>query len=377
MRTTCVKELHPKDADIKHMGGEPNINDRLMLENRKLAMIKAFAWYGYYYSNKEAKSFIQSWLAVNDLESLAKQISEVPDDKIILAYGWLARLSLVGLELTQEERFRLLAMVNGVIAMAEKNREIKVKTSSPNKVDIHQLMRDRAHDAAGELEGLYDDYLITDIRAGEKPAVRQILVERNILGQHISIIKRAWIDRVKELEEVLSDKEEQLSEGYGYLSRTQVKNLISFNQMVIAELDSYAQNKKAKRNIRRKKIVPVEKLVNKIKYLKKFAELDLQSISPVRIVGASELWLYNTKNRKLQYYVADDYAKVFTVKGHSILGFDTSKSVQKTLRNPGVIINTLLNAGKPVARKLFADIKTTPTLVNGRINENLIILRAS
>ena len=197
------------------------------------------------------------------------------------------------------------------------------------------------------------------------------------MAQHINIIKASWNNKLKELELVLTGTDQQLAESYSCYTKTQIKNLVSFCQSILTDLDSYAQNKKAKVNVRRKKPVSIEKLVMKLKYLRTFEEFGLESISPTKIPGSSEMWVYNTKNRKLQYYQADEYAKVFTVKGNSILGYDTNKSVQKTLRKPNEVIKELLNCGKPVARKIFADIKATPISVNGRFNENLIILKAS
>ena len=378
IKATQFKQLHPKDADVKHMGPEPLFLAQPFTEDRKLALMKSLGWYSYYYSNKEAKSFIQSWLINNGNAALSKQFTSVSDNTIIPTYGWLARMNLAGLELTSVENEKILHIVKESI---EKNKE-NIKENAEGKVvsnrpDVQEIMRERARDAAGEIEGIFDDYIITDIRANVKPEIRQILAARNIMAQHINIIKASWNNKLKELELVLTGTDQQLAESYSCYTKTQIKNLVSFCQSILTDLDSYAQNKKAKVNVRRKKPVSIEKLVMKLKYLRTFEEFGLESISPTKIPGSSEMWVYNTKNRKLQYYQADEYARVFTVKGNSILGYDTNKSVQKTLRKPNEVIKELLNCGKPVARKIFADIKATPISVNGRFNENLIILKAS
>jgi len=66
----------------------------------------------------------------------------------------------------------------------------------------------------------------------------------------------------------------------------------------------------------------------------------------------------------------------FSIKGSAIVGFDTVQTVQKTLRRPAEQLKELLTGGKPAARKVFKDIKSTETKYNGRGNENLIILKA-
>ena len=74
--------------------------------------------------------------------------------------------------------------------------------------------------------------------------------------------------------------------------------------------------------------------------------------------------------------VADSHVGSFTVKNNSIIGFDTTESIQKTLRKPAEQIKALLAGGKPAARKVFKDIKATETKFNGRGTEDIVILKA-
>ena len=64
---------------------------------------------------------------------------------------------------------------------------------------------------------------------------------------------------------------------------------------------------------RKKKPVPVEKIVAKLKYLKEFKDpankLDLVSVHPTKLHGASEAWVYDTAKRKLHHYIADEYSR--------------------------------------------------------------------
>ena len=125
--------------------------------------------------------------------------------------------------------------------------------------------------------------------------------------------------------------------------------------------------------------MPVEKVVSKLKYLKEFKDpamkLDLVSLHPVKLHGASEAWVYDTAKRKLHHYIADEYSKSFTVKGNTILGFDNIKSEIKTLRKPSEQIKEVMGS-KPAARKFFAEIKAVSVQPNGRFNEHMIILKA-
>jgi hypothetical protein len=206
-----------------------------------------------------------------------------------------------------------------------------------------------------------------------------VLSERNILPQHISMLVEVWQKKVKEFTEVLDTKDKQLQEAYGHYTKTQIKQIIKFCEAIIKDLNSYSTVKKATAKPRARKAVPVEKIVAKLKFLKKFEDaatkLKLESISPTKLHGASEAWVYDSGKRKLHHYLADEYSKTFTVKGNTLLGFDNAKSEIKTLRKPAEQLKEIMGS-KPAARKFFNDIKAVSTTPNGRFNDEMIILKA-
>ena len=73
--------------------------------------------------------------------------------------------------------------------------------------------------------------------------------------------------------------------------------------------------------------------------------------------------------------IADSHAGSLSVRGTTITGFDATKSGVKTVRKPAMTLPALMKAGKPAARKVFADLTTTPTKPTGRTNDETIILR--
>jgi predicted transcriptional regulator len=73
--------------------------------------------------------------------------------------------------------------------------------------------------------------------------------------------------------------------------------------------------------------------------------------------------------------MADSHIGTFTVKGSAIVGFDTLTTVQKTLRKPEEQLKEFKTAGKVVLRKFLDDIKAVDIKLNGRINEDTILLK--
>jgi hypothetical protein len=108
--------------------------------------------------------------------------------------------------------------------------------------------------------------------------------------------------------------------------------------------------------------------------MKTFEPLKLVSINPTDVIGSKELWVYNTKTRKLGRYVATEYQEL-GIKGTTITNFSETGSICKTLRKPEEKLKEFKAAGKVQLRKFLDDINATDTMMNGRINEEIILLK--
>jgi len=375
-----VKPAKISIEDRKAYGDELMFDGQPSAELRQRELARRCNWYNYTQDKKVAKKWIAEWLELNKHKALAKDFTKIKDSWTPTSCGWYSRMALIGLELTEHEQDFIVKRCQEAIANHQKSAsdDEEAAKDKPNRPNIQEIMIAKAHEAAAEIDAIWDKYCEGEMRASEKPdSIQQVLANYNILAQHVSLVKDMWIKQQNELKDAVADVDADLSEGYGWATKTQQKNMINYCAAIIAELDAYHQSKKAKVGTRKKKPQPPEKIVRKLKHMRRYEEFKLETVEPTKILKSSELWVYNTKNRKLQYYVADDYAKVFMVKGTSILGFDTNKSSQKTLRKPEDFLKQLRMAGKPDSRKLFDDLKTTATSVNGRFNENLIIIKAT
>jgi hypothetical protein len=263
--------------------------------------------------------------------------------------------------------------------------EVKVSQTGANKEmvvvkevtrpNVQEIMRDKAREAGGELEGLFDDFIAAGSKMSAQFQPITIIRGHNVAPQLIHQIQQIWKRHLTELEAAVAGKDAQLVEGYGYLTKVQLKQLVKFAEQVITDCNNYVQIKKVERKPRAKKAVSPEKVTAKFKYLKTFPDLKLVSEPAVKLVDATEAWLYDTVKRKLIHVVGDTHRGNFTVKSSAVVGFDTGTSSQKTLRNPAATIKALMSAGKPATRKIFKELTTTGTQWNGRGNNNLIILK--
>jgi hypothetical protein len=262
--------------------------------------------------------------------------------------------------------------VDPEVAAAEKEAE-KSTVYTPS---IQERVRDAAMNMTEELEDAYHAFQ-TDPENFDPKAFKivNLLRGKGVKAAHARIIKEFYARDLAELTELASGKaDEQLREGYSHRSRKQIKNFIAFLQEIESACKMLMEEAKVNKKPRAKKAVPAEKIVGKLKYLKTFEALKLVSINPADILRAKELWVYNTKTRKLGKYVTTEFSEL-GVKGTTITGFDEHNSICKTIRKPEEKLKEFKAAGKVALRKFLDDINATDTKMNGRINEDTILLK--
>jgi len=371
-----IKELKVSQNDAKYLGTEPKFDKQPSESEYQFAVIKALNWYNYFFTNKESKELLLQYLEHNGRDKDAKRFRKVSDSIVYPTTGFMARMSLRGLTLSEQHKSGLDVEINRLMDTVAVDTTDEEK---PNRPNVQEIMRDRTLEAGGELEGYFDEFFTNGYPKDFESKVVEELSKRNILPQHVPMLVKAWQDRLDEYNELLKGKDKDLVEGYNNLGKTQIKNAIKYCEQIISDLNAYVSVKKTNKAPRAKKAVPPEKRVSKLKYLKTYKDtktkLELNSVNPVKLIGASEAWVYDTAKRKLHHFIADSYSKEFTVKGNLLLGFDTKESETKTLRKPETQIKEIMGS-KPAARKFFKDIKALATTPKGRFNENMIILKA-
>jgi hypothetical protein len=258
----------------------------------------------------------------------------------------------------------------------EEGAVVEVK-STVGQPTIQERLRDAAWRMTEEIEDALEAFA-QDPEAFDPKAFKllNLLRGKQAKAAHARVIKDFYVRQHDELVEAAQGKCEQLKEGYSHLSKANMKKITVFYSEILSACDMLAQEAKVNRAPRKTKAKPVEKIVGKMKFLKQDDKLKLVSVNPADIINAKELWVFNTKTRKLGKYVAAEFQEL-GVKGTSITGFDEIKSVQKTLRKPEEQLKEFKAAGKVQLRKFLEDIKAVDIKLNGRINEDTILLKVA
>lgn len=366
-------------ADEKYIGAEPEWDTE-----RALAMSDAdfehhlrrsFRWYNYMFSSKELKKYVVEWLQTNSKFN-AREISifvKSSDQFCPITICSLVVAHRRGMPMKQKYANHIIGVVQKIV---DENQDlIQPEPTAAKRPEVKITIADRVAEKTaeyiGEVEGMIDDYIFNK----KEFNLYNWLKEKNVPQGSIVRFRQVLSRQQLEFAEALEGNDAQLKEAYRGFNKTRMKQIIGFYEKIWADLDSYAQSKKVARKVRVKKSPTKDKLVAKLKYRKEDRELKLTSINPVDIVGASRLWVYNTKTRKLYRYQADELAATLTVKGTTIVGFDEVRSVGKTIRKPAEVLAKFMKASKVQLRKFLEDINAVESRANGRINEDIILLK--
>lgn len=378
------RESAKKDHSPKWVGCEEWTADQFSKNFRK-----AMDYYRLEADSKSYKPAVINWMGKNEYaKAEISAFKKTKDWRVSPTMGAIAASLLAGMQESRADFNNgknsaewLRTQIENIIAAGKDDVDTyEVKDAKPLAIatSIQDKVKDAAYAMTEEIENalaaFHEDKEKWDPKAFK---MLNCLRGKGVKAAHARIIKDFYAPNLAELKELASGKaDEQLREGYSYLARKYVRKLIDFYSEVSSACDMLIEEAKVTRKPRVKKTVSNDKLVEKLKYAKTFEQFKLVSINPVDIIGSKELWVYNTKTRKLGKYVAMEFSQL-SVKGTSIIGFDEVQSVQKTLRKPAEQLVAFKAAGKVVLRKFLDNINAVDTKLNGRTNEDIILLKVA
>lgn len=251
-----------------------------------------------------------------------------------------------------------------------------VKTLAP-VINIQDRIREQAVQMSEELDAAIDSFIM-DPNAFDPKAFKivNLLRGKGAKAAQTRYIRSFFERGYNELLELASgNADEQLREGYKHHPRKNIKKLIEFYEAIAQACEQIAAEAKILKKPRAKKIKPAEELVKKLKFCVKDDKLGIVSVPPAGIVGSQGVIVFNTRTRKLGYYISKSSAGL-NVKGTSIIDF-TEKSFQKTLRVPTSQLKEYKeqNTQKRFETWFNKSVKTTETALNGRMSDDVIILK--
>ena len=228
------------------------------------------------------------------------------------------------------------------------------------KPTIQERIQKRVHEILEPIEIWLDRYVTSPEKFNpDKFKLVDVFKKQQVGGVHARKIMEMYEPQYKEYKDLLilrsknlkfkeitdeedNDSEErQLLESYEDVDNETIQKGIKAFDNIFEACDRMIAIANANRKPRKKKEKSPEQLVAKMQFKKNDEKANLESIDPAEIIYAEQVWVYNTKTRKLGHYIAkvldprgmNRPGTGLMVKGTSIKGFDEENSIQKTPKN--------------------------------------------
>lgn len=366
------KAIRGKFADEKYLGAEPDLRGKVSDAD----VINAYNWYNYFYDNDKAKEFVLAFMKEEKYpKDQIKNVSRIDGDRL-RNLGWNCRILLLGgslpeaIERRVKEKIVKLGNTEVEIDNNDGDKEAAKEEVAKPVVSIQERIVNRANDLIADLEVHLDNYY----RDGTQFKPSDWLSQQDVKPQIAQRIADYYKPLYSEAFDALNGKDDQLKEGYSHWKKPKLKAYVEFLRTIISAAETRAVMVKAARKPRKKKEKPASAIVAKLKYKEKDETYNVVSVDPKQIIGANQLWVFNTKYRTLAVYNAMGPAGL-NVKGSTLIGFDEKTSQIKKLRKPEMQLKKLLDGGKVVLRKFMDEIKCKPKAATGRINTETVLVR--
>lgn len=361
------RRANAKRIDSLFKGGdEPSINPL----DYKITMIKALNWYNLNADLKTLRTYLNQYLINTDRKKLIPILNKV-DDFYIRSLGTICRLKNRDQYLIESDLNFIESKIDELKKSVEIQPIIQPKPVSTPKVEVKI---DKNYELVLKYSEAFEeaiDKFVIDKKVEFNP--EDYLKANEVPSAVSKKMGEFYKSMLNELQEALDGNDKDLVEGYKNFTKTQLKRFVAFIDSLIVACNQRVVSAKVKKP-RVKKVIPPEKLVSKLKYLKEWIPLKLKSVKPTTMIDSNEIWLYNTKTKRLVVYKSSSDAKL-SIRGTAVTGYDVANSVSVLLRKPDEFFKGTQLAKRALSNAL-KEIKTKPSPATGRINEDMIILGA-
>ena len=353
----------------------------------------------YEVEGREWGTVIKDWIKKNLDRKSAAAINRLPEWRVSAFSHWATVVQL------RETRPDLIPevynikfnqwidqlIVDGSAVAEEKKAEETVK-KNVHVPTIQERISEQSQEACQAIEDWLEGYLI-DASTFDPRGLdfANHFAKYKVTQAHARKIKKyysGWLEEAQAVADLptaaqiakIKDEHEadlasQLREGYAHVKKADAKKWLEALENLMSALDMIIDSAKATRKTRTKKAPSKEKMIAKLQYKDKDERYQIVSVNPLEIVDATEVWVFNTKTRKLGKYVAEQHTTI-KIKGTTLQFYDEAASVQKTLRKPEETLKEFKRANKVALRKFLDNINSVEIKLNGRLNADTVILKA-
>lgn len=338
-------------------------------------------YFHYEMDNKPIADLVKGWLKENYSKEDYKAIVANPD------YNFYYSLFGAGIYWAKLEKefpeayshfFKVVKdyydplIISGNNILKEKALEEKTEASS-NVVTLspQQRLANKINQTIiADLEDLEQSWM-----NGEKNTIDLYtqFKKHGLTGAAIEPVRKHILVWLEEYTGAYKQTDDQLVEGYSHIPMPELRRRMKVCEDMLADLEKIKNATKAVRKTRVPKAKAADKQVSKLNYCKENNEFKLVSISPLLIVGAMRLYVFNTKSKEIIEYVSNS-VNGFAVKGSTLQ--NVHEDSRKTrLRKPNDFLPHVQSKTSRQIDNEWSKLTTKSNTPNGRINKDCILVR--
>ena len=365
------KSLKEKGREIikSNQLGTPPLFD---VNNYNMSMTKQLNYFA-----EEIPSKRKFDLAVEYYRALGKDVkgfSEHVYTEFFDSTAVLVSLKQRGIVLSERHEEWLNEKYNNAVAIVkEKLAERAEKATIPKRSKIEQKMLNESNVFDTALKNIDDwEDAILSGRAVDNDLFKDLelnAAQRILITNHLMSLRDKY-------DSICNSEDPQIIEGYSNVSATRMTKIVfTIDNKLIKALKEKPKQVVAVTTKTPRKAAPPSKLTEKVKFMLEYPSLQLKSIPKEKLIGATEVWLYDTEHRRLIKYRTSG-KNTITVTGTTLHNWDNDLSGSKVIRWPETQMRQLDCKSRKKIEELYQSIvgKTKPVV--GRISENHIIVAA-
>ena len=330
---------------------------------------------------KDLVSTFKTYVKANVDKKNQKFVLANPDYKFYMFTHYCATAFWInaGLKLDEKSSTYAEGLTNYLIDLAKPGKEIyfekqaKAKDSSivVTLSPQQRLQKKISNTIMQDLLSLEDAWMDGDKAELD---IYQEFKRHGLSGSAVKPVREVIEGWLLDYEDAYHKRCNDAVEGYAHLKRPELNRRIKACQSMLNDCDRIRSAAKATRATRVKQPKSADKQIARVQYKKEDTEYKLVSIPPIKVVGGTRLFTFNTKTRVISEYITQD-TKGFEISGTTIKNFDKVNSRCRNLRKPVEFFPEIFDRSPKQIDKAWNDLKTKERVPNGRINSDTILLR--
>jgi len=376
-RKLTESEIKHKRTRIMHRGygQEPIWSFEIDPADTDNKVGQALSWYNACSDDKHKKKWMLEYLRTQEYPQNKLDLLEKISDSNFRTYGALCRMLLRGALLDQSYIDKVYKRAEELLLVVPETQE---KVSRRGRKPGVKIVRTYYNDNARKIMALIDEKLDTFVENNTPFSLRfaDLCNKFDITKEMATNILRRYERQRDDIDAAFEERDEESIETMSTLSKYQIIHLKSFFDNLFSGIDAIVREEP--KIVRKKRKIKPEIVTKKLKPLFEYkipgTNLAVRSIDPVNILGASQLWIFNTKYRKLGVFNAKN-SKGFGVRGTKILDYDVLTSKCKRVRKPNITLPEFMRLGKVALRHVMDKINQKEQNISPRINKDTILLR--